>query len=57
MRVDALARGMTPATVHRALNNLTPNPSVIERDRTQTELVLTVEQYVQRRLTRAYWMP
>ncbi len=52
VRVDALARGISPDTVHRALNNLEPNPTVIERDRTQTEIVLTIEQYVQRRLTR-----
>lgn len=52
MRVDALARGISPDTVHRALLNLEPNPTVIERDRTQAEVVLTVEQYVQRRLTR-----
>jgi membrane-bound lytic murein transglycosylase B len=52
VRVDALARGITPDTVHRALHNLQPNPTVIERDRTQTEIVLTVDQYVQRRLTR-----
>ncbi len=52
MRVDALARGLRPDTVHRALLNLEPNPTVIERDRTQAEVVLTVEQYVQRRLTR-----
>jgi membrane-bound lytic murein transglycosylase B len=52
VRVDALARGISPATVHRALGNLEPNPTVIERDRSQAEVVLTVEQYVQRRLTR-----
>jgi membrane-bound lytic murein transglycosylase B len=52
VRVDALARGISPDTVHRALDNLEPNPTVIERDRTQAEVVLTVDQYVQRRLTR-----
>jgi membrane-bound lytic murein transglycosylase B len=52
VRVDALARGLSPDTVHRALHNLEPSPTVIERDRTQAEVVLTVEQYVQRRLTR-----
>jgi membrane-bound lytic murein transglycosylase B len=51
VRVDALARGISPDTVHRALTNLQPNPTVIERDRSQAEVVLTVEQYVQRRLT------
>jgi membrane-bound lytic murein transglycosylase B len=52
VRVDALARGISPDTVHHALGNLEPNPTVIERDRTQSEIVLTVEQYLQRRLTR-----
>lgn len=49
--MDALARGLRPETVHRALLDLEPNPTIIERDRTQAEVVLTIEQYVQRRLT------
>ena len=52
VRVDALARGISPDTVHLALHNLSPNPTVVERDRTQAEVVLSVEQYLQRRLTR-----
>jgi membrane-bound lytic murein transglycosylase B len=51
VRVAALARGLSPDTVHRALRDLEPNPTVIERDRTQAEVVLTVDQYLQRRLT------
>jgi membrane-bound lytic murein transglycosylase B len=51
VRVDALARGLRPDTVHRALHSLEPSPTVIQRDRTQAEVMLSVEQYVQRRLT------
>jgi membrane-bound lytic murein transglycosylase B len=52
VRTDALARGISEATVDRALTGLEPSPSVIERDQTQTEAVLTVDQYLSRRLTR-----
>jgi len=54
LRADALARGISETTVNRALNNLEPSPTVIERDQSQTELVLTVDQYVARRLTRPF---
>ena len=52
VRSAALARGIRVATLDRALENLEPSATVIERDQTQAEVVLTVEQYVQRRLTR-----
>jgi membrane-bound lytic murein transglycosylase B len=54
LRADALARGITEATVNRALNNLEPSPTVIARDQSQAELVLTVDQYIARRLTRPF---
>jgi membrane-bound lytic murein transglycosylase B len=54
LRADALARGISEATVNRALNNLEPSPSVIQRDQSQAELVLTIDQYVARRLTRPF---
>ncbi len=54
LRADALARGISEATVDRALTGLEPSPSVIERDQTQAEAVLTVDQYVARRLTRPF---
>jgi membrane-bound lytic murein transglycosylase B len=54
VRADALARGVSAATVDLALNGLEPSPTVIERDRTQAEVVLTVDQYVARRLTRPF---
>ncbi len=39
--------------MNAALTNLEPNPTVIERDQSQAEVVLSVDQYLQRRLTRA----
>ncbi len=54
LRQEALARGVTPATVEQALAFEEPLDVVVERDRTQAETVLTVEQYIDRRLTRAF---
>lgn len=51
VRADAIARGIKPDTVAQAFEGLEPLEVVVERDRTQAETVLTVEQYVQRRLT------
>ena len=50
-RQEALNRGISEATVAKALDGLEPLPVVVERDRSQAETVLTVEQYVQRRIT------
>jgi membrane-bound lytic murein transglycosylase B len=52
LRQEALLKGITPATVEKALTNLEPLPVVVERDRTQAEMVLTLDQYIDRRLTR-----
>jgi peptidoglycan lytic transglycosylase B len=52
LKADALARGVSATTVERALTGLEPSPTVIERDQTQAEAVLSVDQYVARRLTR-----
>ncbi len=54
VRGEALARGLKPATVERALTGLEPSPTVIERDQSQAEIVLTVERYLDRRLTRRF---
>jgi membrane-bound lytic murein transglycosylase B len=51
VREEAVARGIAPELVERALSNLEPSPSVIQRDQTQAEVVLTIDQYIQRRLT------
>jgi membrane-bound lytic murein transglycosylase B len=54
LRADALARGVSVATIDLALNGLEPSPTVIDRDRSQAEVVLSVDQYVARRLTRTF---
>jgi len=51
VRQEALDRGIRPDTVNRAFDGLTPLEVVIERDRTQAETILTVDEYVRRRLT------
>jgi membrane-bound lytic murein transglycosylase B len=52
LKADARARGVSEAVVERALTGLEPSATVIERDQTQAEVVLTVDQYLSRRLTR-----
>jgi membrane-bound lytic murein transglycosylase B len=54
LRTEALARGVRAETVDAAFGGLEPLPIVVERDRTQAETVLTISQYVQRRLTRSF---
>lgn len=53
LRTEALERGISADTLDRALTGLEPSPGVIERDQTQAELVLSVDEYVSRRLTRS----
>ena len=53
MRAEALTRGIREATLDRALDGLEPVPIVIERDRTQAELVQTLDQYLARRFDEA----
>ena len=52
VRAEAIAKGIREATVDQALTGLEPVPSVILRDRTQAEIVKTLDQYVQERVTR-----
>jgi membrane-bound lytic murein transglycosylase B len=54
MKEQALASGVSAATVEAALSGLEPLEIVVERDRTQAETVLTIDQYLQRRLTRRF---
>jgi membrane-bound lytic murein transglycosylase B len=54
LREQALAAGVSVATVDAALANLEPLEIVVERDRSQAEVVLTIDQYVSRRLTRSF---
>ncbi|MGE0863279.1 MAG: lytic transglycosylase domain-containing protein [Vicinamibacterales bacterium] len=51
LKEQALAKGISAATVESALDGLEPLDVVIERDRTQAETVLTIDQYIERRLT------
>ena len=53
LREEALLRGISQAVVDAAFENLEPSPTVIQRDQSQAELVLTIDQYIDRRLTRA----
>ena len=54
LKERALADGVTAATVEAALGGLEPLEVVVERDRTQAETVLTIDQYLERRLTRRF---
>lgn len=51
LRNEARESGITPQTIERALGHVEPLPIVIERDRSQAEKVLTLDKYLQRRLT------
>jgi membrane-bound lytic murein transglycosylase B len=52
VRADALARGIKAATVQQAFDGLQPLPVVVERDRTQAEFALTLDEYLSRRLSK-----
>jgi len=54
VRAEAVARGISEATLDAALTDLQPLPVVLERDRAQAELVLSLDEYLKRRLTRAF---
>lgn len=54
VRTEALARGIKEETVNAALTNVEPLPIVLERDRAQAELVLSLNEYLNRRLTRRF---
>jgi membrane-bound lytic murein transglycosylase B len=53
LRHDALARGISPATVDRALTGISPLPRVIELDRKQPEGTMTFAQYKERVINQA----
>ena len=54
LKEQAIAAGVSAATAETALANLEPLEIVVERDRSQAEVVLTIDQYVARRLTRSF---
>jgi membrane-bound lytic murein transglycosylase B len=51
VRAEALKRGISGATLDRALAGLQPEPVVVARDRAQPELVQSLDEYVERRLS------
>ena len=51
MRQDALAQGITVATLDRAFAGVQPIPRVIELDHQQPELTLTFDEYIDRVVT------
>jgi len=52
VRAEALTRGIREATIDQAFAGLEPLPIVVERDRTQAELVLTLDRYLRQHLTK-----
>src|SRR5438874_8408348 len=52
VRAEALARGIREATVDAALTGLEPVPTVIQRDRTQAEIVQTLDHYLAQRISK-----
>jgi membrane-bound lytic murein transglycosylase B len=53
VRSDALAQGISAATLDRALTGLEPIERVIQRDRSQAEFTLTLDTYMSRVVTPA----
>lgn len=53
LRVEAEDRGLPPDLLDRAFADIQPVEQILERDRTQAEFTLDLEQYLERRLTRA----
>jgi membrane-bound lytic murein transglycosylase B len=53
LKDEAVRRGISEAVAAEALDGLEPLPVVVERDRGQAEVVLTIDEYVTRRLTKA----
>jgi membrane-bound lytic murein transglycosylase B len=52
VRAEALTRGIGAATLDRALTGLEPVETVIQRDRTQAEIVQTLDQYLSQRVSK-----
>ena len=52
VRTEAIARGIREATVTEALAGLEPVPTVLQRDRTQAEIVQTLDEYLRERVSK-----
>jgi membrane-bound lytic murein transglycosylase B len=51
LRTEAQAKGISPSTFDRSLENVLPLPEVLERDRRQPEFTLTFSDYLRRTVT------
>jgi len=51
LRREARTRGLSEATIESALGGLTAEPVVVSRDRSQPELIQSLDSYVARRIT------
>src|SRR5687767_9981907 len=51
LRAEAIERGISADLVDRAFADIRPIAQILERDRTQTEFVLDLDDYIKRRLT------
>ncbi len=51
VRTEALAAGINAATLDQAFAGLTPEPVVVSRDRSQPEIVQSLDTYLRQRLT------
>lgn len=51
VRAEAMSRGISEATLDRAFAGLEPLPVVVERDRTQAEIVETLDHYLQQHVS------
>jgi peptidoglycan lytic transglycosylase B len=52
LRAEAVSRGISAALIEKTLTGLEPVEQVLERDRTQAEFALELDDYLKRRLTR-----
>src|SRR5690349_10927175 len=51
VRSEALTRGISAGTLDAALQGVTPDPVVVTRDRTQPEIVQSLDAYLAQRLS------
>jgi membrane-bound lytic murein transglycosylase B len=52
VRAEAATRGISEATLDLTLSGLEPLPIVVQRDRTQAEIVQTLDQYLQQHVSK-----
>ena len=54
LRAEAASRGISGEVIERALNGIEPVSQILERDRTQAEFILDLDDYLKRRLTPSF---